>query len=58
MSDDCEVCQRHAQAYDDAPTDTERRMVMVLWRHHDVEAGHPVFRYHDDAEGLTIIHLD
>lgn len=58
MTEDCEACQRHAQAYDDAPTETERRMVMVLWRHHDAIAGHRVLRYHDEAEGLKIVRLD
>jgi hypothetical protein len=57
MSEDCEVCQEHAKAYEDAPTDTERRMVVFVWRHHDAMEGHHVFRYHDEDEGLTIVHV-
>lgn len=55
MSQDCEVCQRHAQAYEDAGSNTERRMLLFLWHHHDAMAGHRVFRYEFEDEGLTCI---
>jgi hypothetical protein len=58
MAETCEVCQEHAKAFDAAPTDTERRMLVVVWRHHDREVGHRVIRYLFEDEGLVSASLE
>lgn len=57
MSEDCEVCQRHREAFDAEEDEGQRRMLVMVWRFHDRMDGHRVHRYLDEAEGLITVRL-